>query len=87
MKCWDKGEYTLGTPSFQPTGRTMPISLKCTNAPSFAYDKQSNVDQGIVLVCGATSTYLECRLKTPILLLSNSLSINMAHSSNNFLQQ
>ena len=60
----------------------MPIFLKYINVSSFAYDKQSNVDQGIILVCRATSTHLECRFKTPILLPSNRLSINMAHSFN-----
>lgn len=37
--------------------------LRYINISSFAYDKQPNVDQGIILVCRATSTNLECRFK------------------------
>lgn len=43
-----------------------PIFLKYINVSSFAYDKQSNVDQGIILVWRAASTHSECRFKTPI---------------------
>lgn len=48
-----KNTNTLGTPPF--TGGSMPIFVKCINAASFANDKQTNIDQGIILDCKAVS--------------------------------
>ena len=57
-------KHSGNSPTF--IGRIMSIFLKCINAPSFANNKQPNVDQGIIPACRPRSVHLERRLKTPI---------------------